>query len=276
MPELPEVETVVRGLRAAGLVGRTITSAHVYWPRIIANLTPHACRSRIRGLRIEGVRRRAKYIVVDLSGEQVLLIHLRMTGQLSLTPTTQPRKPHQHIVLDLDDGRSLRYKDTRKFGRWHLVHDPGPILNRLGPEPLARAFSADAFVSLLKTRKGKLKPLLLNQDIIAGLGNIYVDEALFDAGLHPEKACNTLSETQLRKLYCSIRKVLRRGIRTGGTTLGSGQTNFYSVAGRRGRNQDGLRVFRRDGEACPTCGAVIQRLIVGQRSTHVCPRCQVG
>jgi formamidopyrimidine-DNA glycosylase len=178
------------------------------------------------------------------------------------------------VILDLDDGRSLRYRDTRKFGRWSLVKDPATVLSRLGPEPLDKGFTATDFVRHLRPRRGKLKPLLLNQEVLAGLGNIYVDEALFSARLHPERSCATLSDAQLRVLYRSIREVLRRGIRTGGTTLGSGQGNFYSVAGRRGRNQDGLRVFRRNGEPCGRCGTTIARTIVGQRSTHLCPQCQ--
>lgn len=274
MPELPEVETVVRDLRKAGLVGCRIGRARVYWPRILEGLSPRQFCTRVRNRRIECVSRRGKFVVIRLSDGRHVLVHFRMTGQLAFSPRGTPRGPHQHLILELDDGRNLCYRDTRKFGRWRLLDDPRTHLGLLGPEPLDPGFTPRRFTGLLSARKGMLKPLLLNQGIVAGLGNIYVDEALFDAGLHPRRRCSTLGHEELLRLRRSIRKVLRRGIRARGTTLGRGQGNFYSVGGRRGRNQDGLRVFRRHGQACPKCGTSIRRIIVVQRSTHICPACQ--
>lgn len=274
MPELPEVETVVRDLRAMRLVGTEIAGARVYWRPTLSGMSPAEFDRRLRGQAVLGVARRAKYIVVALSGGDTLLIHLRMTGQLSFASVGTPRERHQHLVLALRDGRELRYRDTRKFGRWQLLADPARVLGRLGPEPLDRGFRLRDFEERMDGRHGMLKPLLLNQSFIAGLGNIYVDEALWRAGLHPRRRSETLVAAQRRGLYLAIRHVLRSGVASMGTTLGKGSTNFYSVAGRRGRNQDRLKVFRRVGEPCPRCRRPIERIMVGQRSTHICTQCQ--
>ena len=274
MPELPEVETVVRELRAAGLAGRVITRARAFWPPMIAPLGPAAFAARLKGRRVQAIRRRAKYIVLTLAGGNTLLIHLRMTGQLTLERPRVARDPHQHIVLCLDDGRELRYRDTRKFGRWQLTPAPQVILGRLGPEPLSKNFDHKAFVRQLRTRRRQLKPLLLEQTFLAGLGNIYTDEALWTARLHPGRVAATLGAAEALRLHGAIRRVLRRGIRNRGTTLGQGKSNFQRPGGRRGRNQAGLRVFRRTGLPCLRCGQPIRRIIISQRSTHICPNCQ--
>lgn len=274
MPELPEVETVVRDLRAAGLVGRHISRARVYWPRTVSGTSPAAFTRQVTGRTITGLGRRGKFIVVRLSGPRDLLIHLRMTGQMALPQPGTPRGRHEHVVFLLDDGRELRFRDTRKFGRWMLIENVSTVLDRLGPEPLDPGFSGRDFARRLAARRAMLKPLLLNQAFVAGLGNIYVDEALWEARLHPRRNSATLTPRQRQQLYRAIRRVLRRGIAAMGTTLGSGAANFYSVSGRRGRNQDKLRVFRRTGQACPRCRGPIERIIVGQRSTHICAACQ--
>jgi formamidopyrimidine-DNA glycosylase len=178
------------------------------------------------------------------------------------------------VILRLDDGRDLRFQDTRKFGRWYLVEDAQTRLGKLGPEPLETGFTAACLGNILAKHSRMLKPLLLDQHVIAGIGNIYVDEALWDASLHPCRLSNSLSRTDHGNLHRAIRRVLRRGIRAMGTSLGNASTNFYSVAGRPGRNQDGLRVFRRVGEPCPRCRTPIVRMLVAQRSSHVCPQCQ--
>ncbi|MCX6993479.1 MAG: bifunctional DNA-formamidopyrimidine glycosylase/DNA-(apurinic or apyrimidinic site) lyase [Kiritimatiellaeota bacterium] len=274
MPELPEVETVVRELRSGGLIGRVITRAHAFWKPMIAPLTPAAFAARLKGQRVQGIHRRAKYIVLTLAKGDTLLIHLRMTGQLNLERATVAREPHQHIVLRLDDGRDLRYRDTRKFGRWLLTRAPEAILGRLGPEPLSAHFDQKAFISQLRARRRQLKPLLLDQTFLAGIGNIYADEALWTARLHPGRIASTLSATEARRLYVAIRRVLRRGIQNRGTTLGHGQANFQRPSGKRGQNQAGLNVFRRTGLPCLRCGKPIRRMIISQRSTHLCPNCQ--
>ena len=273
MPELPEVETIVRDLRAGGVTGRTVTNVRVHWARSVEGLTPHTFRKRLAGQRIAAIGRYGKYIVLTLSRD-TLLIHLRMSGRLVLGPAAAAGDPHERVVLRLDDGRALRYHDTRKFGRCTLHRDPARKLGLLGPDALDPRLTAAVFERLLAARRGMLKPLLLNQRFLAGLGNIYVDEALFEAGLHPQRQCATLTAAERKRLYRAVRRVLRRGIRRGGTSLGGGEANFYSVAGRRGRNQDRLNVFRRQGEPCPRCGTAIERIMVGQRGTHLCPRCQ--
>ena len=274
MPELPEVETVVRDLSHAGVVGCTITGARISWPRTVQGMKQSAFRDRLCGCRILDIQRRAKYIVIPFSSRQWLLIHLRMTGRLHIEDSAAPRPVHERAALLLDDGRELRFIDTRKFGRWVLLDDASTVLGGLGPEPLSPTFSAKAFHAILHKRHRMLKPLLLDQHVLSGLGNIYVDEALWEAQLHPCLRSNTVLAADSRKLYAAIRKVLRRGIRSMGTSLGTGKGNFYSVAGRRGKNQDGLRVFRRHGEPCVRCGTEIVRMIVAQRSTHICPTCQ--
>jgi formamidopyrimidine-DNA glycosylase len=274
MPELPEVQTLVNDLNTAGLIGKKITGARVYWPRSIANLSPKVFCKCIQAKTIREIWRRGKYIVVGLSAGIHLLIHLRMTGRLHLVAPDVLRSKHEHIILNLGKRLQLRFHDTRKFGRMLLVDDLGPILNPLGPEPLSTSFTAKTLTGLLQSRKRFVKPLLLDQTFIAGLGNIYVDEALWEARIHPCRIASSLSKTETRALHRAISKVLNRGLKNLGTTLGTGKANFYSVARHKGRNQDQLKVFRRTGSPCLRCQSVIERLIVGQRSTHICNNCQ--
>ena len=275
MPELPEVQTVVNDLMDAGLVGSQIKAARVYWHKSVAEHTPKVFNRLIRGQTIQAIQRRAKFIVFDLDKGWHLLIHLRMTGRIELVPDGRKRRKHEHVILCLDQKREMRFVDTRKFGRLYLVEDTGKLLGKLGPEPLSPSFTARRLSERLQAKKRQLKPLLLDQNFLAGLGNIYVDEALWDAGIHPLRASNTLSADESKRLHRSIRKVLRRGLKNLGTTLGTGQTTFYSVARKRGRNRDELKVFRRDGLPCPRCKTSIDKLTIGQRSTHICAKCQV-
>lgn len=276
VPELPEVETVARDLRRAGLESRRIAQVGVFWPRTVAAISPRRFKRLLVGRRVQGIGRRGKYLVFELDGGLWILVHLRMTGQFRMDASRDDRDPHEHIILKLDNGQDLRFRDTRKFGRWTVTDRPEAILARLGPEPLDPGFTGRCFADRLGACRRMLKPLLLDQAFIAGIGNIYADEALWEARLHPRRRSDTLSAAEALRLYRSIRNVLRRGIRHMGTTLGSGRANFYSVGGRRGRNQDGLRVFRRTGCPCPRCGQAIERLLVAQRSTHVCRACQAG
>jgi formamidopyrimidine-DNA glycosylase len=274
MPELPEVQTVVNDLNTAALPGQTITAARVFWPRTVAPLTPEAFCRQIRGQRIDTIWRRAKYIVFDFSGGAHLLIHLRMSGRLHLAAPAAPRAKHEHLILELDGGRHLRFHDTRKFGRALLLDDAEPVLGKLGPEPLADDFTAAVLADGLRQRKRQLKPLLLDQTFLAGLGNIYADEALWEARLHPCRIAASLTPAEAQALHRAIRLVLQRGITNLGTTLGAGQANFSSVGRRTGSNREQLNVFRRTAAPCPRCQTPIQRIVVGQRSTHVCPVCQ--
>lgn len=276
MPELPEVQTVVDDLKAAGFEGVAITRADISWPGTIFGLSTATFQRCIKGKTIAAIRRRGKFIVFDFDQGGHLLIHLRMSGRLRVGACAEPRSKHDHVILSLSDHRQLRFHDTRKFGRFYLVHDTDPVLGHLGPEPLDPSFGAAEFAERLRSRCRMIKPLLLDQSFIAGLGNIYVDEALWDARIHPCKIAAELDNPTARSLYRSIRKVLRRGLKNMGTTLGSGQTNFFSIAGRNGHNREELKVFRRTGSDCPRCRTAIKRIVVGQRSTHICERCQKG
>jgi formamidopyrimidine-DNA glycosylase len=274
MPELPEVQTIVDDMHAAGLCGATIVDARVLWGRTIASGTAGDFRHCIQGRVIQDIDRRAKYIIIILSGELFCLIHLRMTGQFKIETFDNPLERHARVVLTLDDRRRLVFYDTRKFGRFYLTPTPESVLNGLGPEPLAPNFSAKVLADRIGRRKGRIKPLLLNQKFLAGLGNIYVDEALWTAKIHPLRTADTLQLSEVRGLHRAIRHVLRQGIRNAGTALGSGRNNFSSMLRNRGGNSGQLNVFRRTGQPCPRCGQAIERLIVSQRSTHLCLRCQ--
>ncbi len=276
MPELPEVETVVRGLRVAGIEGARIRDALVRWPKTVAGTTPAAFARALRGRVIRRLTRLAKYIVAELDSHRHVLIHLRMTGQFRIEPPGTPPDPHDRLVLILADGRQVHFHDTRKFGRFRLVDDPTRHLAALGPEPLEDDFTPAVLRRQLAGKRRMIKPLLLDQTCVAGIGNIYADESLWLARIHPTRRADTLTQPETVRLHGAIRAVLTKAVAAEGTTLGHGATNFYSVAGRRGRNADALQVFRRTGEPCPRCGHVITRLVVGQRGTHICPCCQPG
>jgi len=270
MPELPEVETVARGLRAS-LVGRTLTGVTVSWARTIAQPALEEFERQIAGRRVEALGRRGKYVVITLD-QGCLLVHLKMTGGLRVLPAEEPMDPHVRVLFDLDDGRQLRFRDPRKFGRLHLVPRPEQVTGHLGPEPLADDLTLDDFRALLERRKGRLKSLLLNQEFTAGIGNIYANEALFAARLHPERRADTLTLQEQADLYHAIRQVLERAVEAGGTTLRDGA--YTDAEGDAGNFQVELAVHGRTGEPCPVCGTPIERLVIGARSAFFCPRCQ--
>jgi formamidopyrimidine-DNA glycosylase len=274
MPELPEVQTIVDDLCRAGIGGARIVAAEVFWRRSVAVPSVEDFRARLAGRTVAACRRRAKFIVFDLAGGGHLLVHLRMSGRLHLESAGTPREAHERVVLALDGARELRFHDTRKFGRMYLVDDDATVLGALGPEPLEAEFTARALGARLARHRRMLKPLLLDQTFLAGLGNIYVDEALWRARLHPCRAASTLGAREAAALFRAIRAVLARGIANRGTSLGRGESNFRSLEGRRGRNAATLQVFRRTEEPCPRCRTPIVRFLVGQRATHICPRCQ--
>jgi formamidopyrimidine-DNA glycosylase len=271
MPELPEVETIVRGLRP-DLQDRVILAAEVDWSRTVATSSLAAFQQRVAGQRIEALGRRGKYVTLQLSGGDWLLIHLKMTGGLQVTPKGAAMDKHVRAVFYLDDGRQLVFHDPRKFGRLHLTDDPDAVLGDLGPEPLAEDFTLEGFTARLQWRRGRLKPLLLNQRFIAGLGNIYADETLFIAGLHPERTANTLSGRQIATLYHAMRRVLQQAIDNRGTTLSD--RGYRDAQGQAGGNQAYVQVYGRADQPCVRCGTLVQRIVLGGRSTHFCPRCQ--
>lgn len=273
MPELPEVETIVRDLQAAGLEGRRILRTQVLWPRSVADLTPRSFATRLRGLRVDAVQRRGKYIILLMSNGWSLLIHLRMSGRLMLDSQALD-DPHARVLFHLSDGRVLRFHDPRKFGRVAWAEDVGSRLAHLGPEPLAASCtSASLFASMQKTSRS-VKAVLLDQAVLAGVGNIYADEALFDAGIHPARPARDLTREESTRLLRSVKKVLRKGVKNLGTSLGHGRSNFQRPQGEEGRNREGLCAYGREGLPCIRCGSPIQKTVLAQRGTHFCPVCQ--
>jgi formamidopyrimidine-DNA glycosylase len=274
MPELPEVETVVRDLRKSGVEGLSFKTARVFWHRTVAPHLPEVFVRKIKDRKIVRISRRAKFIVFQLEPAAWLLVHLRMTGRLDLFPADAAPDPYVRISALLSDGRELRFKDIRKFGRWSFYEGEPPQFRTLGPEPLEKDFTVEVLTNRLSGHSRQMKPLLLDQTVVAGLGNIYVDEALWEAGIHPLARSQKLKKESLVKLHKAIVNVLQRGVKNSGTTLGKNELNYYSVGKRSGRNQDELQVFRKTGAPCPRCETKIIRLIVGQRSSHVCVKCQ--
>jgi formamidopyrimidine-DNA glycosylase len=270
MPELPEVETIRLALRqgergAPALPGQRIERVRLGWPRHVAAPSPAAFRRRIRGQAIDDVQRRGKYLVLPLS-QDTLLIHLMMSGDLAMVPPETPPRPHDHTVFELDGGWQLRFNDPRKFGKVLLLARPERLLQGLGPEPLSPRFNRKVLADLLAERRRALKPLLLDQSFLAGLGNIYADEALHRARLHPMRHSDELRPEEVAALWRGIRQALRAGLRHNGASI--------DWVYRGGDFQNHFRAYGRTGEPCPVCGTPIERMLVGQRSTHFCPTCQ--
>jgi formamidopyrimidine-DNA glycosylase len=278
MPELPEVETLVRRLREP-VIGRTIKEVTIYWKRTVARPAPKEFARLLRGCTVQAIERRAKYLVLTLikhpernevkSKDAVtptlfLLIHLKMSGKLSVVDRSAPIEKHDRVVFDLDHGRQLRFNDVRKFGRMWVVIDPEEVTGSIGPEPLAAGFDLPKFRALVQSRSGVVKPLLLNQTFLAGVGNIYADEALWLAKIHPLRTAASLSDAEIAALYRSIRQVLRKAIEDEGTDAGDGVIEGDYAP----------RVYGREGRPCYRCWQPIHRIVVGQRGTHFCPHCQ--
>ena len=271
MPELPEVETVARGLRAS-LVGRTVVGAEVRWARSVVPPDPVAFGQRLTGRTVLDVGRRGKWVVIALGGDDTLLVHLRMSGRLVLESEVCLDDRHLRVLLLLDDGRRLHFADQRKFGRMVLTTNPQDVLGDLGPEPLADDFTAARLGEMLARRRGRIKPLLLNQRFLAGMGNIYADESLWRAGVHPLRRADTLAPTEVRRLHQAIQAVLRAAIVSGGTTLPD--RAYQRANGRSGEFADRLAVYGREGQPCLRCGTSVERIRVSQRGTHFCAQCQ--
>ncbi|HEX9132879.1 MAG TPA: bifunctional DNA-formamidopyrimidine glycosylase/DNA-(apurinic or apyrimidinic site) lyase [Ktedonobacteraceae bacterium] len=308
MPELPEVEYTARQLRNA-IIGATIHEALVFWQRTIGHPDLPDFLAEIADRNILGVRRRGKFLVVDLSGELVLTIHRRMTGNLLLLPpgweidtslqTSDPtawniKGPFIHkystgdaestingnpsdllycrVCFNLADGRRLLFTDPRKFGRIELwpSEREQEALKGLGPEPLSDDFTIEILARGLSGRKGAIKQVLLNQEVIAGLGNIYADETLYYASIHPLRPANSLIPAEIQQLHEGIVSVLTLGIEHGGTSF----SEYRDLWGEAGDNYNHVRVYHQQGKPCSRCGTPIERIVVGQRSTHFCPTCQ--
>ena len=310
MPELPEVEYTARQLRET-LVGAIISNAQVFWERIISHPGLPDFLAGLEGRRILGVRRRGKLLVLDLSGDLILTIHRRMSGNLLLLPPgweidtslserdpvawstrgptfrqasgvdgAEPAVPpandyylrYCRACFNLADGRRLLYTDPRKFGRialWPRARE-AEAFEGVGVEPLEDEFTAEELGRILARHKGAIKTVLMNQAVIAGIGNIYADEALHYASIHPLRPASSLSEDEVRRLHEGIVSVLRLGIEHGGTSF----NEYRDLWGEAGDNYNHVRVYQREGKPCPRCGTPIERIVVAQRGTHFCPNCQ--
>ncbi len=270
MPELPEVQTILDAL-APLILDREIHSVTALWPPVIDRPERMLFAAWMQGRRVVEVNRRGKYMLFRLDDDRWMIMHLRMTGKVRVVDASQPLRPHDRLLFHLLDGRDWRFEDQRKFGRVYLVESPDEVIGKLGPEPLSNAFDADYLMRKLARRTAPIKSLLLDQRMVAGIGNIYADESLFRARIHPLRACGSLTRTEIEGLVGAVKAVLVQALAEMGTTL----QDYRRPDGSIGSFQNSLQVFRRTGEPCPTCGAPIQRIVVGGRSTHFCPREQL-
>ena len=270
MPELPEVETVVRGLRAP-LIGRRIEGMWHDWAPTVHSPGADEFAARIAGQAVSAVDRRGKYILIKLEHE-TLVVHLKMSGRLYVADAESANEADRwvHVRFDLDNGRQLRFSDVRKFGRVYLTNDLSSLLGHLGPEPLSDDFTLAGFRAGLEGRARAIKAHLLDQEVVAGVGNIYADEALFQAGIHPALAAGALRDAETARLRQTIRAALQAGIKHEGASI-----NWYRKPdGQKGESQNHFYVYGRTGLPCRQCGAAINKIRVAQRGTHFCPLCQ--
>jgi formamidopyrimidine-DNA glycosylase len=273
VPELPEVETIVSDLRPH-LVGRTIVRCDLRFPSLVRHPEPEMFVDSIVGLTIETLGRRGKYILAGLEGGAQLVIHLGMSGQLRLVDAQTPLADHTHVIMDMDDGRQLRYRDPRRFGRLLLGTEASLIaagrMPRLGPEPIDADFGADDLYMRLRRRRAPLKAVLLDQTTIAGVGNIYADESLHRARLRPDRAAGSLSRMSVKRLHEALREALQVAIRNRGSSVDS----YRDAWGEVGSQQEQLLVYGRAGEPCYTCGRPLALVRIAGRSSVFCRRCQ--
>ncbi len=275
MPELPEVETIRRDLEGR-IPGRRITALRIPPDTgkpvpVLKGIDEAAFREGVVGARIEAVERRGKYLVLRLDTESLIVIHLRMTGKLLHRAASAETDRFLRAVLVLDDGSELRFTDIRKFGGFWLVDDVDQAMSTpLGPEPLSEGFTLDGLVAVLAGRKAPVKAIILDQRHIAGVGNIYADEACFEAGIDPRRLGASLSLDEVSKLHAAVRNVLRLGVESRGASF----RDYADADGNAGGMQMLVKVFRRTSKPCYTCGAIVERTKIGGRSTHYCPKCQ--
>jgi formamidopyrimidine-DNA glycosylase len=267
VPELPEVETI-RAQLAPRLEGRTFSRVEILDPRLTRPHDLFEVMEELEGDRVDSVERRGKYLLLRLESGLSLLVHLRMTGSFGFAPMS-----HERAVLELDDGSRLAYRDVRRFGTWLVLEDlqlEPYLAAKNGPEPLGSRFTASWLTQRLAARRAPLKAVLLDQRVVAGLGNIYADEALWRSRLNPLRPANDVSPAEAARLHRSIRAALRAGIDRQGSTL----SDYRTPEGDAGGMQDEFRVYGRDGEPCSRCGTTISKTRVGGRGTWFCPRCQ--
>ncbi len=274
MPELPEVETVARDLRRhllpeGGGPGPVIVGTRVAWPRTLRDEDPGSFSAGILGRRIEDVGRRGKQLILALDGGAFVTVHLKMTGQLFVVPAASPVDPYERLAIALEDGREIRFRDIRKFGRVGLYTADDDPFDGLGPEPLDPRFKLRAFRARIRGRRARLKPLLVDQSFIAGVGNIYADEALWRSRLHPLRSAASLHPHDERALYANTVAILAEAVERRGSSI-----DDYTAPDGDGEMQERLDVYQRTGQPCPRCGRPVRRIVIGIRATHFCSFCQ--
>jgi len=273
VPELPEVETIAADLRPH-LVGRTVVRCELRFPTIVRHPEPEQFVDAVTGMRIESLRRRGKYMLIGLDHELLLVVHLGMTGQLRIVEPSAAMQPHTHAVLDLDDGKQLRYRDPRRFGRLLLGTEidllAARALPRLGPEPIDPDFTPAQLYKALHRRRAPLKAVLLDQSTLAGVGNIYADESLYKARIRPDRIAARVSKKSAARLHESLRTSLEAAIRNRGSSVDT----YRDAWGEMGAQQEELAVYGRGGEPCLTCGRPLSTIRIGGRTTVFCRHCQ--
>ena len=269
MPELPEVETIRRDLETSA-VGRSFKAVKLLWPRAVRQPSPEEFVRRLAGQRIESLERRGKYLIFHLSSGEVLILHLRMSGWLHHAPSGSPQELYCRNIFIMDDGSQIQFCDRRKLGAIWLVTDPAEVVGKLGPDPLTSNFTPKLLKERLHKRSAPIKAVLCDQEVISGVGNMYADEALFQAKIHPLKKAGDLSLQEITRLHKSIRKVLRTALGQRGATI----ADYKDASGKPGTAQLTFAVAHQRGKKCPVCGTPIQRIPVRNRGTYFCPSCQ--
>ena len=272
MPELPEVETIVNDLRPR-IEGRRFTSVSIYCPEMVHHTSVEELKRRLPGQVIKEIARRGKYLIFRLSSGAALIIHLRMTGSLLLRRKGEQRTesgPYVRAVFSLDNSTELLFTDRRKLGTISLVKDESEEIGKLGPEPFDSSFTSKALAERLSRHKAPIKAVLCDQEIIAGIGNMYADEALFFSGIHPLKAANSLSDEEIKRLHRAIRDVLTKAIGNRGASI----SDYRRPTGEKGSQQDDFYAAHRGGQTCKVCATPIERIAVRNRGTYFCPKCQ--
>jgi formamidopyrimidine-DNA glycosylase len=272
MPELPEVETIVNDLRPR-IEGRRFTGVSIYCPDMVHHTTVNELRRRLPGQTIKEIARRGKYLIFRLASGEALILHLRMTGSLLLKRKGKPdteSSPYIRAVFALDNGIELLFTDRRKLGTISLVKDENEEIGKLGPEPFDPEFTAEEMASLLRNRKAPIKAILCDQEFVAGIGNMYADEALFFARIHPLREANSLSQEEIKRLHKAIRQVLTRAIDNGGASI----SDYRRPSGEQGSQQYSFYAAHRGGQTCKVCATPIERITVRNRGTYFCPKCQ--
>lgn len=268
MPELPEVETIKNELTPL-LTGRRIKSVEFLWAKTLLKPALAEFEARVNGQRISALDRRGKYLILRLESGDCLLVHLRMTGSFYVSHGSSPDPKHTRAVIHLDDAAQAYFIDPRKFGKFQLVAGDADTFDKLGPEPLSDAFTAGVLEQRLSGKKAPVKALLVDQAVIAGIGNMYADEALFAARIHPLRPADGLSGDEIKRLHHAIRQVLKTAIASGGASV----SDYFRPGGERGKAHEAFKVAHRRG-ACPDCGGPVERIVVRQRGTYFCPACQ--